>query len=173
MQTLKHTACAEGWVARPCCSWLSPGKATPIARGRHLIRNSCKKLKKKKKWKVKHVGAATLFFFFFLSSGMLVGGTFSPVATLNRAFLSSAFSFHFTSLFLIFFKLTPPWLVTGESSNTFYFLLGFDITATVSVESVFCNKYLSIYLSMYLSVCLSVFRHTYLPASRHYYGYSP
>ena len=30
METLKHPACTLGWVARLCCSWLSPGKATRI-----------------------------------------------------------------------------------------------------------------------------------------------
>ena len=28
IETLKHPACTVGWVARLCCSWLSPGKAT-------------------------------------------------------------------------------------------------------------------------------------------------
>ena len=35
--TLKHPACAVGWVARFCRSWLSPGKATRISHGRNLI----------------------------------------------------------------------------------------------------------------------------------------
>ena len=28
-ETLKHPACIVGWVARLCCSWLSPGKSNP------------------------------------------------------------------------------------------------------------------------------------------------
>ena len=28
VKTLKHPACTVGWIARLCCSWLSPGKAT-------------------------------------------------------------------------------------------------------------------------------------------------
>ena len=37
METLKHPACTPGWVARLCCSWLSPGKATRIFHGRNPI----------------------------------------------------------------------------------------------------------------------------------------
>ena len=37
METLKHQACTLGWVARLCCSWLSPGKATRISHGRDPI----------------------------------------------------------------------------------------------------------------------------------------
>ena len=29
METLRHPACSTGWVARLCCSWLSPGKSNP------------------------------------------------------------------------------------------------------------------------------------------------
>ena len=29
METLKHTACTVGWVARPCRSWLSAGESNP------------------------------------------------------------------------------------------------------------------------------------------------
>ena len=53
METLKHPACTGGWVVRLCRSWLSPGKATQISRGRkpiwtiHLY--SCKKYFKKEK----------------------------------------------------------------------------------------------------------------------------
>ena len=35
METLKYQACTVGWVARLCCSWLSPGKATWISNGRN------------------------------------------------------------------------------------------------------------------------------------------
>ena len=35
MKTLKHPACPAGWVARLCCSWLSPGKAARISHGRN------------------------------------------------------------------------------------------------------------------------------------------
>ena len=35
MQTLRHPVCIEGWVARLCCGWLSPGKATRICHGRN------------------------------------------------------------------------------------------------------------------------------------------
>ena len=35
METLKHLASTVGWVARLCCSWLSPGKATQISHGRN------------------------------------------------------------------------------------------------------------------------------------------
>ena len=31
----KRTACTVGWLARLCCSWLSPGKATRITRERN------------------------------------------------------------------------------------------------------------------------------------------
>ena len=34
METLIHPACTEGWVARPCRSWFSPGKATRLSHGR-------------------------------------------------------------------------------------------------------------------------------------------
>ena len=34
METRKHPACTVGWVARLCCSWLSPGNATRISHGR-------------------------------------------------------------------------------------------------------------------------------------------
>ena len=37
METLKHPACTLGWVARLCCSWLSPGKPTRIFYGRNPI----------------------------------------------------------------------------------------------------------------------------------------
>ena len=37
VETLKHPACTVGWVARLCCSWLSPGKATRISHGRNPI----------------------------------------------------------------------------------------------------------------------------------------
>ena len=30
METLKHSACTVGWVARLCRSWLSPGKSKPL-----------------------------------------------------------------------------------------------------------------------------------------------
>ena len=33
MEALKHPACTVGWVARLCCSWLSPGKAIRISQG--------------------------------------------------------------------------------------------------------------------------------------------
>ena len=33
METLKHTACTVGWVARLCRSWLSPGKSNPNPNG--------------------------------------------------------------------------------------------------------------------------------------------
>ena len=46
METLKHQACTVGWVARSCRSWLSPGKATRISRGKiQLGQYSCKKKK--------------------------------------------------------------------------------------------------------------------------------
>ena len=32
METLNHPTCTGGWVARFCCSWLSPGKATRISK---------------------------------------------------------------------------------------------------------------------------------------------
>ena len=35
MELLQHSACTVGWVARLCCSWLSPGKATRIRHGRN------------------------------------------------------------------------------------------------------------------------------------------
>ena len=35
METLKHTACTAGWVARLSRSWLSPGKASRICHGRN------------------------------------------------------------------------------------------------------------------------------------------
>ena len=39
METLKHLAYTVGWVARLCCSWLSPGKkATRIFHGRNPTR---------------------------------------------------------------------------------------------------------------------------------------
>ena len=37
METLKHTACTVGWVARLCRSWLSPEKATRISNRRNPI----------------------------------------------------------------------------------------------------------------------------------------
>ena len=37
METLKHPACNEGWVAQLCCSWLSLGKATRISHVRNPI----------------------------------------------------------------------------------------------------------------------------------------
>ena len=37
METPKHLTCTVGWVARPCRSWLSPGKATRISHGRNPI----------------------------------------------------------------------------------------------------------------------------------------
>ena len=37
METLKHPACTVNWVARFCCSWLSPGKTTQISHGRNPI----------------------------------------------------------------------------------------------------------------------------------------
>ena len=37
MGTLKYPACTLGWVARLCCSSLSPGKATQISHGRSPI----------------------------------------------------------------------------------------------------------------------------------------
>ena len=54
MEKLKHSACSAGWVARLCCNWLSPGKATRIfQREIPLGRYGCKKffLKKKKRKK--------------------------------------------------------------------------------------------------------------------------
>ena len=35
METLKHSACTVGWVARLCHSWLSLGRATRITLGRN------------------------------------------------------------------------------------------------------------------------------------------
>ena len=49
-KTLKHPACIVGWVARLCCSWLSPGKATRIFHERSAngtIQFCIKKNKKK------------------------------------------------------------------------------------------------------------------------------
>ena len=37
METLEHSSCTLGWVARPCRTWLSPGKAIRIFRGRNSI----------------------------------------------------------------------------------------------------------------------------------------
>ena len=37
MKTLKQPACALGWVARLCRSWLSPGKVTRISDGKNPI----------------------------------------------------------------------------------------------------------------------------------------
>ena len=45
METLKHSACTVGWVARLCCNWLSPGKATRNSYGRSP--NGTIELKKK------------------------------------------------------------------------------------------------------------------------------
>ena len=50
METLEHPACTLGWVARLCCSWLSPGKATRIFHGRNPV-GTIQLLKKKKKVK--------------------------------------------------------------------------------------------------------------------------
>ena len=36
METLKHPACTEGWVARLCRSWLFPRKATRISHERNF-----------------------------------------------------------------------------------------------------------------------------------------
>ena len=35
LETLKHSACTAGWVARLCRSWLFPGQATRISHGRN------------------------------------------------------------------------------------------------------------------------------------------
>ena len=48
METLKHTACTVGWVARLCYSWLSPGKATRICHEKNPI-GTIQLFKKKKK----------------------------------------------------------------------------------------------------------------------------
>ena len=37
METLKHPVCTVGWLARPCRSWLSPGKAIRISHRRNSI----------------------------------------------------------------------------------------------------------------------------------------
>ena len=37
METLKHPACIQGWVALLCRSWLPPGKANRIFHGRNPI----------------------------------------------------------------------------------------------------------------------------------------
>ena len=37
METLKHPAYTLGWVARLCCSWLSPEQATRTSHGRNPI----------------------------------------------------------------------------------------------------------------------------------------
>ena len=50
METLKHSACTEGWVARLCCSCLSPGKSNLNSTwGKsHWDKTGLKSLKKKK-----------------------------------------------------------------------------------------------------------------------------
>ena len=35
METLKHPACTEGWLALLCRSWFSPGRTTRIFHGRY------------------------------------------------------------------------------------------------------------------------------------------
>ena len=54
METLKHPVCIPGWVAQPCRSWLSLGKATQIPHGRNptgtiqMLKKKFKKVTKKK-----------------------------------------------------------------------------------------------------------------------------
>ena len=50
METLKHSACTVGWVARICRSWLSPRKPTRISHGINPI-ETIQLLKKEKRRK--------------------------------------------------------------------------------------------------------------------------
>ena len=72
VETLKHPACTLSWVARLCCSWLSPGKATRISHWKSPI------------WTIQHTNST----FFFLGQDQSTMAQRAE-ATVAECFLTS------------------------------------------------------------------------------------
>ena len=85
METLEHLECTVGLVARLCRSWLSPGNATRIPRGRNpnwTIQYNCQK---KKKYRVRfQIDRVSSYPLLYLSLGCSVYTELMTLRTENK-----------------------------------------------------------------------------------------